>query len=199
MFDTKIAVVLRNNLAGWQKLNVTAFLMTGIAGRHPEIIGEAYRDRAGNLYNPLSIQPIIVLSADEATMSTVHRRALERDIASSLFIEEMFATGHDAANRAVFAEFAPEDAKVVGIALRAEKKIVGGLAPRRLDALPAGILKPADVVNAGAPNDAENRFGHKISNPSGKVSQQRYPSYGASRHERFSLARCQCSPCHTRR
>ncbi|MGO7202655.1 DUF2000 family protein, partial [Rhizobium ruizarguesonis] len=44
MFDTKIAVVLRNNLAGWQKLNVTAFLMTGIAGGHPEIIGEAYRD-----------------------------------------------------------------------------------------------------------------------------------------------------------
>ncbi|MBA1345386.1 DUF2000 family protein [Rhizobium indicum] len=124
MYDTKIAVVLRNNLAGWQKLNVTAFLMTGIAGRHPEIIGEAYRDRAGNLYNPLSIQPIIVLSADEATISAVHRRALERDITSSLFIEEMFATGHDAANRAVFAEFAPEDAKVVGIALRAEKKIV---------------------------------------------------------------------------
>ncbi|GGD62910.1 MULTISPECIES: DUF2000 family protein [Rhizobium] len=124
MFDTKIAVVLRNNLAGWQKLNVTAFLMTGIAGGHPEIIGEPYKDRAGNLYNPLSIQPIIVLSAEEATMSAIHRRALERDVTASLFIEEMFATGHDAANRAVFAEFAPEDAKVVGIALRAEKKIV---------------------------------------------------------------------------
>ncbi|MBX5164911.1 MULTISPECIES: DUF2000 family protein [unclassified Rhizobium] len=124
MFDTKIAVVLRNNLAGWQKLNVTAFLMSGIAGGHPEIIGEPYKDRAGNLYNPLSIQPIIVLSADEATMSAVHRRALERDITASLFIEEMFATGHDAANRAVFAEFAPNDAKVVGIAIRAEKKIV---------------------------------------------------------------------------
>jgi hypothetical protein len=124
MFDTKIAVVLRNNLAGWQKLNVTAFLMTGIAGSHPEIIGEPYRDRAGNLYNPLSIQPIIVLSADEATISTIHRRTLERDVTASLFIEEMFATGHDTANRAVFADYAPEDAKVVGIALRAEKKIV---------------------------------------------------------------------------
>ncbi|MFS2179637.1 DUF2000 family protein [Rhizobium pisi] len=124
MFDTKIAVVLRNNLAGWQKLNVTAFLMTGIAGSHPEIIGEPYRDRAGNLYNPLSIQPIIVLSADEATISSIHRRTLERDVTASLFVEEMFATGHDTANRAVFAEYAPEDAKVVGIALRAEKKIV---------------------------------------------------------------------------
>lgn len=124
MFDTKIAIVLRNNLAGWQKLNVTAFLSTGIAGQYPEIIGEPYKDRAGNLYNPLSIQPIIVLSADEATISSIHRRALEREVTSSIFIEEMFATGHDTANRAVFAEYAPDDAKVVGIALRADKKVV---------------------------------------------------------------------------
>jgi hypothetical protein len=124
MFDTKIAIVLRNNLASWQKLNVTAFLMSGIAGQDPAIIGEAYRDRAGNTYNAMSVQPIIVLSADEATISAIHRRVLEREIPSSLFIEEMFATGHDAANRAVFAEYAPEDAKVVGVALRAGKKIV---------------------------------------------------------------------------
>ncbi|UWU15464.1 DUF2000 family protein [Rhizobium sullae] len=124
MFDTKIAIVLRNNLASWQKLNVTAFLMSGIAGRNPEIIGEPYRDRAGNIYNAMSIQPIIVLSADEATIGAIHRRTLEREIPSSLFIEEMFATGHDAANRTVFAEYAPDDAKVVGIALRADKKTV---------------------------------------------------------------------------
>lgn len=124
MFDTKIAIVLRSNLASWQKLNVTAFLSSGIAGQYPDIIGEAYRDRAGNLYNALSVQPIIVLSADEETMAVIHRRSLERGVTSSLFIEEMFATGHDAANRAVFSDFAPEDAKVVGIALRADKKIV---------------------------------------------------------------------------
>jgi len=124
MFDTKIAIVLRSDLQSWQKLNVTAFLSTGIAGQHPDIIGEAYRDRTGNVYNALSIQPIIVLSADQDKISTIHRRSLERGVTSSVFIEEMFSTGHDVANRAVFSEFAPEDAKVVGIALRAEKKIV---------------------------------------------------------------------------
>ncbi|QRM45029.1 DUF2000 family protein [Rhizobium sp. BG4] len=124
MFDTKIAIVLRNNLASWQTLNVTAFLMSGIAGQNPDIIGEAYKDKAGNLYNALSVQPIIVLSADDATIAAVHRRSLERGIATSIFIEEMFATGHDAANREVFAQFAPDDAKVVGIAMRADKKIV---------------------------------------------------------------------------
>ena len=82
------------------------------------------RNRAGNIYNPLSIQPIIVLSADRPTLSAIHRRALERGVTGSLYVEEMFSTGHDVANRAVFAQFTPDDAKVVGIALRADKKLV---------------------------------------------------------------------------
>lgn len=115
--------MLRDDLAPWQKLNVTAFLTSGIVAATPSIIGEAYRDASGNLYNPLSIQPIVVLGADQETLRTIHRRALEREVTTSLYIEEMFATGHDAANRAVFAEYGPDDAKVVGIALRTDKKI----------------------------------------------------------------------------
>lgn len=124
MFDTKFAIVLREDLAVWQKLNVTAFLTSGVVAQFPDIIGEAYRDRDGNIYNPLSIQPVIVLSADGSTLGAIQRRALERGVTTSLYVEEMFSTGHDAANRAVFAAFAPDDARVVGIALRGEKKLV---------------------------------------------------------------------------
>lgn len=124
MFDTKIAIVIRDDLATWQKLNVTAFLTSGITAQSPTIIGEAYRDAAGNVYNPMSIQPVVVLAADQETLRTIHRRSLEREITVSAYIEEMFATGHDVANRAVFAEFQPDDARLVGIALRADKKIV---------------------------------------------------------------------------
>ena len=124
MFDTKFAIVLRDDLAVWQKLNVTAFLTAGIVGQAPEIIGEPYVDAAGNRFNALCVQAVIVLSAPAETLSAIHRRALERGVATSAYIEEMFATGHDAANRAVFAEFGPENAKIVGIALRAEKKLV---------------------------------------------------------------------------
>lgn len=123
MFESKIAIVLRDDLAAWQALNVTAFLTGGLVGQSPEIIGEPYRDRSGNSYNPLVVQPIIVLSAPSDLLSNIHRRALNRGIVASVYIEEMFSTGHDAANRAVFAEFGPDDAKIVGIALRAEKKI----------------------------------------------------------------------------
>ncbi|CDN47290.1 DUF2000 family protein [Neorhizobium galegae] len=124
MFDTKIAIVLRDDLAPWQELNVTAFLTSGIIAQNPAIIGEAYRDAAGHVYNPMSIQPIVVLAADQETLRTIHRRSLEREVTTSAYVEEMFSTGHDAANREVFAQFSPEDAKLVGIAIRTEKKIV---------------------------------------------------------------------------
>ncbi len=124
MFDTKIAIVIRHDLATWQKLNVTAFLVSGITAQSPEIIGEAYRDALGHVYNPMSVQPMVVLVADQDVLRTIHKRALERQARVSAYIEEMFATGHDAANRAVFLEFGPDTARLVGIALRAEKKLV---------------------------------------------------------------------------
>ncbi|MDK1384965.1 DUF2000 family protein [Sinorhizobium sp. 8-89] len=124
MFETKFAIILRDDLALWQKLNVTAFLATGIVGQKPEVIGEAYRDAAGNIYNALSIQPIIVLSADGITLGNIQRRALERQVRTSLYVDEMFSTGHDAANREVFSRSAPDNAKVAGIAIHAEKKLV---------------------------------------------------------------------------
>ena len=124
MFDTKIAIVIRDDLLVWQKLNVTAFLMSGIVGAAPEIVGEPYKDGAGNRYSSLCIQQVIVLAADQQTLSTIHRRALERQVPHGLYIEEMFSTGHDAANRAVFAQHSPETAKVVGLALREDRKLV---------------------------------------------------------------------------
>ena len=56
-FDTKIAIAVRQDLAVWQKLNVTAFLATAIAGADHALVGETYRDASGNLYLPMSRQP----------------------------------------------------------------------------------------------------------------------------------------------
>ena len=40
MFDTKIAIVVRDDLATWQKLNVTAFVTSGIVRANPGLLGE---------------------------------------------------------------------------------------------------------------------------------------------------------------
>lgn len=124
MFDTKIAIVVREDLATWQKLNVTAFLTSGVVGANPGLLGEPYLDGAGNGYTPLAIQPIIVLAADAATLKAIHRRGLERGARLSLYIAEMFSTGHDAANRAAVREVQPDSMDLVGLALREEKKLV---------------------------------------------------------------------------
>ena len=124
MFDTKISIVVREDLATWQKLNVVAFLVSGVVGTKPGLVGEPYEDAAGNIYNPLMIQPIIILSADGETLKAIYGRAMERQVRLSLYIEDMFTTGHDAANRATVKQYAPEAMNVVGLALREDKKIV---------------------------------------------------------------------------
>jgi hypothetical protein len=63
-FDTKIAVVLRDDLLGWQRTNVTAFLVSGIAGTVPGVVGEPYRDASDNEYLPMFVQPVLVYEAE---------------------------------------------------------------------------------------------------------------------------------------
>ena len=63
-FDTKIAVVIRTDLEAWQKLNVAAFLTSGIAAAFPECIGDPYEDGSGTQYLSLIGQPILIYGAD---------------------------------------------------------------------------------------------------------------------------------------
>jgi len=124
MFDTKIAIVIRDDLPTWQKLNVTAFLTSGVLGANAELLGENYEDGDGNTYSPLIVQPMIVLSAGADDLKKIHERGLSRGSRLSLYIEDMFSTGHDAANRAAVKQYASQDLNIVGLALRDEKKIV---------------------------------------------------------------------------
>jgi hypothetical protein len=123
-FDTKVAIVVREDLAVWQKLNVTAFLTSGVIGADASLLGEDYQDAAGNRYAPLLVQPVIVLSCDGEKLKTIYRRAMDRGAKLSIYIEEMFSTGHDAANRETVKVRQPEEMSLVGLALREERKLV---------------------------------------------------------------------------
>lgn len=123
-FDTKIAIVVRDDLAVWQKLNVTAFLTSGIVGAHGSLLGEPYEDGAGNSYNALAIQPMIVLAADAQRIQTIYRRAMDRGVRISLYIDDMFETGHDEANRATVKARQPDDMPIAGLALQDDRKLV---------------------------------------------------------------------------
>jgi hypothetical protein len=123
-FDTKIAVVLRDDLEVWQKANVTAFLVSGIAGTEPETIGEPYEDGSGNRYLPMFRQPVMVYAADAAGIRRAYERAMDRGIELAIYTRELFATGWDEANRAAVAEVTAEELDLVGLAMWAERRVV---------------------------------------------------------------------------
>jgi hypothetical protein len=123
-FDTKIAVVIRTDLEAWQKLNVATFLAGGIAASFPECVGEPYEDGSGTQYLSLIGQPILIYGADRAALTRALERALARGVKPALYTEEMFKTTHDAANRAAVKAVARGDLNLVGLAMRAERKVI---------------------------------------------------------------------------
>lgn len=124
MFDSKVAIVVRDDLATWQRLNVVAFLSTGIAAAAPEVMGEPYVDAAGHTYGNLFGQPMMIFEGDLAGLQQAHRVALARGLTLAPYVQAMFATGHDAANRAAFLAEDPANLNLVGLALRGPKKAV---------------------------------------------------------------------------
>lgn len=123
-FDTKIAVVIRTDLQAWQKLNVASFLTSGIAAAFPDCIGEPYEDASGTNYLALIGQPILIYGADGPALSRALDRALTRGVEPAVYTEDMFATTHDAANREAVRAVARTDLNLVGIAIRAERKVI---------------------------------------------------------------------------
>jgi hypothetical protein len=124
LFNTKIAVVIRADLQVWQKLNVASFLTGGIAAAFPECIGEAYEDASGTKYLSLIGQPILIYGADGPALSRALDRALSRNVTPAVYTEDMFKTGHDVANRAAVKAVSRADLNLVGIAVRAERKVI---------------------------------------------------------------------------
>jgi hypothetical protein len=124
-FDTKIAIVLDEQLAVWQKANVTAFLISGIAATDPALVGEPYADGDGNRYLPMCRQPIMVYAADRPGLRRTYERAMARQVERlAVFTHDLFATPHDQANRAAVAPVTAAELDLAGIALHADRKTV---------------------------------------------------------------------------
>ncbi len=121
---TKIAVVLRDDLLGWQVANVTAVLAAGIAAGVPELIGEPYADADGTAYLPTLGLPVLVRAGDATTLAACRARAVGRGLPVAVFTAAMFSTGNDHDNRAVVAAARAEELDLVGVALHGPRNAV---------------------------------------------------------------------------
>ncbi|MFE3519642.1 DUF2000 family protein [Streptomyces sp. NPDC059166] len=115
-FDTKIAVLLRDDLETWQRLNVTAFLVSGLGTQVPEVVGEPYADADGTAYLPMFRQPVLVFAGPKELLSSAHAKAVGRGVTTAVFTSDLFATGHDAANRAAVRAVHRHGLDLVGLA-----------------------------------------------------------------------------------
>jgi hypothetical protein len=113
----KLAVVVRDDLATWQKLNVTAFVTSGIGTLHPDLIGAAYRDGSGRRYLPMLGHPVLILVADRDRLRRAFDRAIGRGLAVSVYTDDLFATGNDLDNRAAVEAVPTDGLSLAGMAV----------------------------------------------------------------------------------
>ena len=123
-FGTKIAVLLADDLQQWQRLNVTAFVISGVAGATPEVLGEVYRDADDREYLPMFRQPVLIFEADRGTIRQAHAGALGRGMRVSVFTQDLFATGNDRDNRAAVRAAATDKLDLVGLAVHGPRNAV---------------------------------------------------------------------------
>lgn len=120
----KIAVAMRDDLAMWQKLNATAFVVSGLGTRVPDLIGEPYGDASGRFYLPKFGLPVLVYAGDQTGVRRAFHRALDRDLTVSVYTDELFSTSNDNDNRAAVAKVATDDLVVAGFLVAGETKQV---------------------------------------------------------------------------
>jgi hypothetical protein len=118
----KIAVVLRADLEQWQRLNVAAFTISGVASQEGAV-GEEYRDASSNRYLPMFRDPVLVFGASSEEMIRTVERARNRGIPFSIFTRDLFDTFNDVDNRAAVAAVVADNLDVVGLAFRTEHKV----------------------------------------------------------------------------
>ncbi len=66
-------------------------------------------------------QPIMIFAADRPALLRARRQVQERNLTCAAYVEAMFSTGHDAANREAFRVEPAEEPGLVGVALAAVK------------------------------------------------------------------------------
>ena len=123
-FDTKIAVVIRTDLEAWQKLNVAAFLPSALPPRFRNASASPMATARARKYLSLIGQPILIYGADRPALSRALERALARNVKPAVYTEDMFKTTHDAANREVVSAVIRAELNLVGLAMRAERKVI---------------------------------------------------------------------------
>lgn len=125
MYDNKIAIIIKNDLQSWQKLNVASFLASSIAIKFPNTHGKEFINASGATYLPFIKHPILIFKAENETeIKRAFNRAKERGLYIGIYTEALFATKNEEENHMEIAKYTDENQVLVGLAIYGENKKV---------------------------------------------------------------------------
>ncbi|MCF2875786.1 MULTISPECIES: DUF2000 domain-containing protein [unclassified Tenacibaculum] len=123
--DSKIAIVVKDDLANWQKLNVVSFLGSSIAIKFPETHGKPFVNASKEEYLPFIKHPILIYKAiDKQQITRAFNRAKERDLHIGIYTQPLFSTKNEAGNHIEIAKCTDEQQDLVGIIMYGENRKV---------------------------------------------------------------------------
>lgn len=125
MYEHKVALVILDDLPGWQKLNVAAFLASSVAVKFPETHGRPFVTRSQSEYLPFIKHPILIYKAENPEqIRKAFTRAKERSLQIGIYTRPLFATKNEAQNLEEIAKYPDEEQDLVGIVIYGENKSV---------------------------------------------------------------------------
>lgn len=125
MYENKIAIVLSNGLAQWQKLNVTAFLASSISIAFPETHGAPLVSGSGTQYLPFLKHPILIYAAEtDEQLMRAFNRATERELHIGVYTKGLFATKNEEGNLLEIGRHTDSELDLVGIIMYGPNKKV---------------------------------------------------------------------------
>jgi len=125
IYENRIAIVIKNDLKDWQKLNVVSFLASSIAIQFPETHGRAFVNASNTTYLPFLKQPIMIYAADtDEGIKRAFNRAKDRELSIGIYTESLFSTKCEEENHVEIAKCTDEDQVLVGIVIYGESRKV---------------------------------------------------------------------------
>ena len=123
MYDKKIAIVIKDDLLLWQKLNVTAFLAGSVAIQFEETHGKAFVNASGTTYLPFIKHPILIYKADtKEQLKRAFGRAKERALNIGIYTYPLLSTKNEEGNHIEIAKFTDDEQELAGIIIYGENK-----------------------------------------------------------------------------
>jgi len=122
-YDNKIAIVIKNDLQEWQKMNVVSFLASSVAIRFPDTHGRLFVNASGSEYLPFLKHPVLIYKAEnDAQMRRAFMRAKERELNIGIYIKSLFNTKNEEENLIEISKYTDEEQELSGIVLYGENK-----------------------------------------------------------------------------